>query len=129
MKQPSHLEELFALHLRCKSIEHVREFRFGRESVGNPKKNIRETLKANGLKDWRFDFAILREKIAIEIEGGIFINGRHNRAVPFREDCIKYNAATVRGWAVLRFTDREVKSGEALLTTWQMLQARRKGVA
>src|SRR5690606_21812427 len=115
--------------LRCKSIEHVREYRFAREAVGNPSKNIRETLKANGLKDWRFDFAIVREKIAIEIEGGIFINGRHNRLVSFREDCIKYNASTVRGWAVLRLTDREVEAGAALLTTWQRQEARRTGAA
>lgn len=129
MSQSSHLEELLALHLRCKSIEHVREFRFAREAVGNPKKNIRETLKANQLKDWRFDFAILPERIAIEVEGGIFVGGRHNRPVSFREDCLKYNSATVLGWAVLRFTDQEIKSGDALLMIWKMLKARRRRMA
>lgn len=129
MSTPSHLEELLALHLRCKNIDHVREFKFARHAVGDPKKNIRATLKAWGLKDWRFDFAIPQHKIAIEIEGGIFIGGRHTQGATFREDCHKYNMATVFGWSVLRFTDREVKSGKALEMILRMIQARRSAAA
>lgn len=57
-------------------------------------------------KKWRFDYLILPEedKIAIEIEGGEFIRGRHQRPGGFKEDCYKYNCATSVGWRVLRYT-------------------------
>ena len=53
---------------------------------------------------WRFDFAIPSEKIAIEIEGGVFTGGRHTRGVGYLKDIEKYNTATSLGWRVLRFT-------------------------
>lgn len=53
-------------------------------------------------RKWRFDFAYLDRQIAIEIEGGIWGNGRHNRAAGFIRDCIKYNQAALNGWTVFR---------------------------
>lgn len=35
---------------------------------------------------WRADFAHLRTRCLIEVEGGIWINGRHNRAAGFNAD-------------------------------------------
>lgn len=55
-------------------------------------------------RKWRFDFAWVRERIAVEIEGGAWSQGRHTRGAGFSEDCAKYNAATCAGWRVLRFT-------------------------
>jgi very-short-patch-repair endonuclease len=49
---------------------------------------------------WKFDFAILSHKIAIELEG---MAGRHQSNKGFRLDCEKYNEATARGWRLLRF--------------------------
>src|SRR4051812_26009325 len=65
---------------------------------------------------WRFDFAWLDRALAVEVEGGIFMAGRHSRGAGFRADAEKYNTATLMGWRVLKFTDREIKTGEAL--TW-----------
>ena len=42
---------------------------------------------------------------ACQIEGGIWINGRHNRAPGFIADMEKYNEATLAGWRVFRLTD------------------------
>lgn len=58
---------------------------------------------------WRFDFAIVYKKIAIEAEGGIYKSGRHVRAIGYNNDCEKYNNATLLGWKVYRFTDMMIK--------------------
>lgn len=42
--------------------------------------------------------------IAVEIEGGSWINGRHTRGKGYRNDCEKYLEAAILGWTVLRFT-------------------------
>lgn len=74
-------------------------------------------------RKWRFDFAILRTNeletnlspfLAIEVEGGTWINGRHNRGAGFEEDARKYGEAVALGYRVLRVTSSMVKSGEAL---------------
>lgn len=82
-------------------------------------------------RNWRFDFADPGSKVAIEIEGGIYCKskksktteynsggtrvihtetdnrtgGRHNTGKGFKEDCEKYNAATMLGWKVIRLTE------------------------
>ena len=57
---------------------------------------------------WRFDYAIPSHKIAIEVEGGAWIDGRHNRASGFLKDMEKYNAAAVLGWRLLRVTPQQL---------------------
>ena len=63
--------------------------------------------------------------VALEVEGGHWVNGRHSRGSGFQADCIKYSTAAVMGWRVLRFTTDQVKSGMAL----QMLQQAIEGAA
>ena len=53
---------------------------------------------------WRFDFAWPAQRVAVEVEGGTWTRGRHSRGGGYRGDCEKYNAATIAGWRVLRFT-------------------------
>ncbi|MFZ4413206.1 MAG: hypothetical protein ACOYOV_09005 [Bacteroidales bacterium] len=55
-------------------------------------------------RKWRYDFAIIEHKIAIEVEGGVWTNGRHTRGKGFIEDIEKYNAGTTLGWRILRVT-------------------------
>lgn len=84
-------------------LDAIAEHRFAAEIVGHGK-GLRERLKDAGLKDWRFDVCIPSKKIAIEFEGAVFTNGRHTRGLGYISDIDKYNAATVNGWKVLRFT-------------------------
>jgi len=72
----------------CGWPEPVREFRFAPD------------------RRWRFDFAWPDRKIAVELEGGSWIRGRHVRGDGFTRDCEKYNAAVAAGWRVFRFTDK-----------------------
>lgn len=65
-------------------------------------------------RKWRFDFAWPNQMLAVEVEGGTRVNGRHNRHSGFQGDCEKYNHATLMGWRVLRYTGDMVRSGEAV---------------
>lgn len=51
---------------------------------------------------WRFDIALVNQKIAFEVEGGIWVGGRHIHPSGFEKDCEKYNTAAAMGWKVLR---------------------------
>jgi len=56
-------------------------------------------------RKWKFDYAWELQKVAVEIEGGIWIRkGAHNTGIAIVRDIEKYNQATVRGWRLLRFT-------------------------
>ena len=61
---------------------------------------------------FRFDFAFVQDKIAIEVEGGVWIGGRHTRGSGYVKDMEKYNLATIEGWRVLRFTPQQLKQKE-----------------
>jgi very-short-patch-repair endonuclease len=74
-------------------------------------------------RKWRFDLAYQAQKIAIEIEGGIWTGGRHTRPAGYEKDCEKYNTATLLGWRVLRFTPAMVTDGRAIKTIEQLLEA------
>jgi very-short-patch-repair endonuclease len=73
---------------------------------------------------WRFDRAWCVAKIAVEIEGGTWVKGRHSRGAGMRKDAEKYNAAVMQGWRVLRFTGDMVKDGSALRTLTDALIGR-----
>jgi hypothetical protein len=42
--------------------------------------------------------------VAVELEGGVYTNGRHTRGKGFEADATKYNAAASEGWVVFRLT-------------------------
>jgi very-short-patch-repair endonuclease len=58
--------------------------------------------KFSPTRRWRSDFYIPAKKVLIEIEGGIWTNGRHTRGRGFINDCEKYNYATLSGYNVIR---------------------------
>ena len=45
---------------------------------------------------------------------GTWSGGRHTTGAGFRQDCVKYNLASLEGWTVMRFTSDMVKKGLAL---------------
>lgn len=60
---------------------------------------------------WRFDFAECDHKVAVEIEGLTWYGGkssRHQTTKGIQADMDKYNAAAVRGWRVLRFSQQHL---------------------
>lgn len=65
------------------------------------------------VRRWRFDFAWPDIKLAVEVEGGTFTNGRHSRGIGMRKDMEKYNTAQEMGWRVLRYDGELIKTGIA----------------
>ena len=63
---------------------------------------------------FRFDFAWIDLKIALEIEGGIWTHGRHTRPTGYLNDMKKYNLATFDGWDVYRHAPEWIRSGETI---------------
>jgi hypothetical protein len=72
-------------------------------------------------RGWRFDFAWPGQMVAAEVEGAIWVQGRHTRGRGFENDCAKYNRATLLGWRVFRFTPAMINQGEALETLKEVL--------
>lgn len=67
---------------------------------------------------WRFDFAYPESRLAIEIEGGVWNQGRHVTGTGFEEDCNKYNTAALLGWYVFRIPTKFLFKK----TTFEMLK-------
>lgn len=63
---------------------------------------------------WRFDVCWPEYKLAVEIHGGVYSQGRHTRGTGFTKDREKINAAVELGWRVLEYSTQQVESGEAI---------------
>jgi hypothetical protein len=67
---------------------------------------LRPEFVFHPVRGWQFDYADVPHLIAIEIEGGIWRQGggAHSHPTAILRDMEKYNAATLLGWRVLRYT-------------------------
>ena len=81
---------------------------------------VREYQAIPGRK-FRFDFAFLRERLLVEINGGTYNGGAHGRGVGINRDYEKGNLAVVNNWRVLSFDTKQVKSGAALEVVEQLI--------
>lgn len=89
-------EETLALHLRAYKIPFERE-----------------VCLIPGRK-WRVDFYLKQYGAVLEVEGGIWKKSRHGHGAGFEDDARKYNALTIAGYKVLRFSTGMVESSEAI---------------
>lgn len=99
----SKLEASLLLHIRANELpEPEREYRFHTK------------------RRWRFDLAYPVKRLAIEIEGGIYMQtstGRskgHANPKRFEQDCEKYNEASLLGWRIIRVTGDHIENGAAI---------------
>ena len=76
---------------------------------------------------WRFDYCWPELKIAVEVHGGTYTNGRHTRGGGFTVDREKMNEAAIYGWTVLEVTSAQVRSGQ--MRQWLDRIFEHKGVA
>ena len=52
-------------------------------------------------RKWRMDLAWPEQKVFLEVQGGIFTNGRHARGAAMLKEFEKINTASSMGWRVL----------------------------
>lgn len=76
------------------------------KAVGIPKP-VQE-FRFHLTRKWRFDFAWPDQKVALEVEGGVWTGGRHTRGSGFIKDMEKYNEAAGLGWRVFRCTPQKL---------------------
>jgi len=76
--------------------------------------DVKRECRFHAIRRWRFDFSWPARKLAVEIEGGTWVQGRHTRGQGFESDCEKYAEALLLGWRVLRVSSAMVRSGKAL---------------
>ena len=69
---------------------------------------------------WRFDVAFFSRcewedhpMLAVEVDGGVYVQGRHSRGAGIEADMEKYAEAMMLGWRILRVTPQQLKNGEA----------------
>lgn len=98
---------------------------------------------------FRFDFAIPRLKIGMEVEGGVFAGdragqldvvggklvsrpggkSRHTTGAGYTRDAEKYNLAALAGWLVLRFTSPMLVTGQAVQMVREAIRRREDAVS
>lgn len=59
-------------------------------------------------RKWRFDFAWPSYKVALEVDGGIWISGGHNRGAQIKKTWEKENAANMDGWHILKCEPKDL---------------------
>lgn len=59
---------------------------------------------------WRFDYAWPLRHLALEIEGGIWTQGRHTRGAGAVADLQKYSEAALGGWRLLYVQPRDLRT-------------------
>lgn len=74
------------------------------------------------VRRWRIDWAFPDRKLAVEVEGGVFIRGRHSRGAGMVKDMAKYGELAILGWRLLRVTPKQIADGSALTLVERALQ-------
>ncbi len=65
-------------------------------------------------RKWRFDFCWPNRinPVALEVDGGIWIAGRHSRGASLKKDWEKRNAAAALGWRMIYCEPKDLCTAE-----------------
>ena len=100
-----------ARRARAEALERILRFHLRAAGLDD---GLAEQVRFHPTRRWRFDFAWPAELLAVEVDGGLYVRGRHSRPGGQRGDMEKANEAILAGWRVLRVTREHLRSGEAL---------------
>lgn len=111
----------------------TKRIRSGRVIGDDPQTRFRWLCKASGLpmptvehrfappRRWRWDYCWEPEKVALEVDGGLFVGGAHVRGARILKTHEKLNTAAALGWRVLYCTPQSLHSEETLTLVRQAL--------
>lgn len=71
---------------------------------------------------WRFDYAWPDYQVALEVEGGVWVGGRHTSGAGFVKDMEKYNEAACMGWRIIRCQPRQLCTMQTVETLRRALR-------
>lgn len=77
-------------------------------------------------RKFRFDLAWPEHGIAVEVHGGIWIYGRHQRPYGFVKDLEKMNLAVLHDWKVLAVVPDMIRDGQALRMIQRLFEKLRR---
>lgn len=66
---------------------------------------------------YKADFLFNDAMLVVEVDGGAYIRGRHNRAAGRSADCERDILAILNGYTVIRLTTNMVKNGDGIKYT------------
>lgn len=91
------------------------QYRVSAAIVGKGR-GIRERIAAADLQDWRFDMAYVAHKLAVEVDGGTWMEGGggHNTGSGYERDRNRDGKLMTLGWRTLRVTPRHIENGRAV---------------
>jgi len=89
----------------------------------------RREFRFHQTRQWRIDFAWPAYRVAVEVDGGIFLKRGHVGGVQFAADAEKHNAMVMMGWRLLRYTTvdmrkRPVQVAEEVVALLKKIQPR-----
>lgn len=82
------------------------------QAVGLPAPELE--VRFHPTRKWRADYLWREPKLIVEVDGGVFVAGRHSRGAGVESDCEKFAEAMLLGYRVLRVTTRHVRDGRAI---------------
>lgn len=110
----SELEQTLWLQLRC---------------AGLPMPERQVMFAKNIGRRWLFDFAWIDARLAVEVQGGIWMaKGAHNTGKAIMRDAEKLANAVLLGWRVLYVTKEHIDNLQALDWIKRALDQRRENV-
>ena len=125
-RKQSDLEAALAFQIKALNLPTPEtEYPFAAVHVGQGP-GIKKRLIANGLKNWRFDFAWPDKMFAVEVEGITASGGRHQRIGGFKGDLEKYHHAMQIGWTVYRTSGHLINDGRSIEIIEQLIGRRKK---
>jgi len=91
------------------------QFAFDLETLGQDLPQPVPQFRFDPTRRYKADFAWPEHMLLVEVEGGVYTNGRHVRPAGYRKDCEKYNRAQMLGYKVLRYTADMLDDPDAVL--------------
>ena len=74
-----------------------------------------DEVTGRALRRWRADLAWPADRLLLEVDGSVFVGGRHGGARSAHRDLEKRNAQTLLGWRTLHVTPTDVTRGMAIV--------------